>query len=146
MAYISMKQIKYGSSEYDKELSLRDEVLRKPLGKSIYEEDLKCEKDDIHLGAFTDDELIGVLILTPLNKTDVKMRQVAVREEYRNQGIGRGLVKYAEHMAKGKLFNRIVINARETAVSFYEKLDYVKYGDRFLELSIPHYKMYKDLF
>jgi len=37
----------------------------------------------------------------------------------------------------------MVLNARKTAVGFYEKLGYEKIGEEFPEINIPHYKMRK---
>ena len=38
---------------------LRNEILRKPLGLFFTEEELDKEKDDILMGAFEDDRLLG---------------------------------------------------------------------------------------
>ena len=37
------------------------------------------------------------------------------------------------------------MHARETAVGFYEKLGYKVVGDKFTEVTIPHYVMEKKL-
>jgi predicted GNAT family N-acyltransferase len=95
------------------------------------------------LGAFENNILVGVLILTKLSSVEVKMRQVAVLENRQNQNIGYKLVKFSEEYAKEAGYLKIVLNARKTAVGFYEKLGYEKFGDEFLEINIPHYKMLK---
>lgn len=80
---MEIKQIEFDSSDYHKELILRDEVLRKPLGMSLFDENLTMEATDVHFGAFVNDRLIAVLLLTKLTDTDIKMRQVAVDENFR---------------------------------------------------------------
>ena len=40
---IEFRQIKYKSADYDRELALRHQVLRVPLGMSLYNEDLSAE-------------------------------------------------------------------------------------------------------
>jgi len=40
-----IKEIKYGSKEYQQVLELRNKVMRLPLGLNIYDEDLSEEKD-----------------------------------------------------------------------------------------------------
>src|ERR1035437_3760589 len=93
---IEIREIIYCSKDYTNELELRDEVLRKPLGMSLFDENLEKEKNDIHIGAFMNNKLVGVLILTQLNANDIKMRQVAVDESARSQNVGREMVWYAE--------------------------------------------------
>lgn len=142
---VQMKAIVYDSEEYAMELEVRDGVLRRPLGMSLYAENLEAEKADFHIGAFINNTLVGVLILTRLNEENVKMRQVAVTEAWRSNGIGRELVRFAEKYSQNMGYSTILLNARETAVTFYEKLGYEKLGDVFNEINIPHYKMRKNL-
>lgn len=142
---ILIKEIDYNSGEYSQELALRDNVLRKPLGMSLYDEDLSAEIRDFHLGAFIDNTLVGVLILTKLNSGEIKMRQVAIDNRYQSKKIGSRLVIFAENYAADNGFPSIVLNARKTAVEFYERLGYTKISDEFLEINIPHFKMFKKL-
>ena len=46
-------------------LRLRYEMLRKPLGLSFDQEELEKEKDDVLMGAFEDDRILGCCLLTP---------------------------------------------------------------------------------
>ena len=73
------------------------------------------------------------------------MRQVAVTEARQGKGIGRAMVEFSERFARERGFFRITMNARETAVPFYEKLDYERSGERFEQKTIPHWKMQKEL-
>lgn len=142
-AEIQIREIKHDSEEYTKELQLRDEVLRKPLGLSLYDDHLEAERNDIHIGAFLNNNLVGVLILTRLNNDDVKMRQVAVDEKWRDKKIGSEIVHYAEEYSRNRGYLNMVLNSRKVAVGFYEKLGYKKTSEEFLEVNIPHYKMCK---
>jgi len=142
---IKIKVIRYNSEEYSQELQLRDEVLRKPLGMSLYDENLDAEMDDFHVGAFVNNQLVGVLILTKLNAGDVKMRQFAVAEKWQGKKIGTEMVVFAEEYSRHKGYSTIVLNARKSAAGFYEKLGYEKISEEFLEINIPHYKMRKKL-
>lgn len=143
MEQLMFKEIAYQSLEYHSEIVLRDRILRKPLGLSLYHEKLDHEQYDIHLGAFQNGILVGVLILTKLENGDYKMRQVAVDEHFQGKGIGKRLVLYAEEYARKKGTERIVLHARNTAVSFYEKLGYQTVGEEFMEVTLPHKKMFK---
>ena len=140
---VVIREIAYDSQEYSNELKLRDEVLRKPLGMSLYDESLEAEKNDIHIGAFINNDIVGVLILTRLNANDVKMRQVAVKELMQSKNIGSKMVCYAEENAKNRGYKNMLLNARKTAVEFYKKLGYETISDEFLEINIPHFKMSK---
>ncbi len=137
--------IKYGSSQYEDELRLRDDVLRKPLGLSLFAENLDAEKRDTHIGAFIEGSLVGVLVLAPCREGCFKMRQVAVSAPLRRHGIGRQLVAYAEAYACDTGHREIVLNARRTAEAFYRHLGYSAVGSEFTEVGIPHIKMRKEL-
>ncbi|MFW6287603.1 MAG: GNAT family N-acetyltransferase [bacterium] len=140
-----LKIIDYNSADYEEELKLRDEVLRKPLQMSIYNEDLSGDKTDIHLGVYIGNDLVGCLLLKELDNQTFKMRQVAVKPEYRGKGIGRKMVEYTENYAIENGYSKINLHARKNAIGFYEKLGYRIIGDEFLELRIPHHKMEKNL-
>ena len=142
---IEIRLIVYGSEEYMRELELRDEVLRKPIGLSIFDDHLEKETKDYHIGAFRNEVLVGILILTDINNDQIKVRQVAVDELFRGKHIGTKLTIYADDLAKRLDYKRIILNARKTAVEFYEKLGYLKEGDEFLEVGIPHFRMHRPL-
>ena len=142
---MQIKEFGFNSEEYRNELELRDKVLRKPLGMNLYDENLEADKNDVHIGAFINKRMVGVLILTGLNSKDIKMRQVAVDDDFRAMKIGTEMVRFAEEYSKKKGYSTMLLNARKTAVAFYEKMGYTKMSGEFLEINIPHYKMSKNL-
>lgn len=136
--------IEFATPEYDEAVALRHEVLRKPLGLEFLPEQLAAEWSDIHLAAFdTTGKMVAILLLTPVNDQEVKMRQVAVAMEQQGRGLGAALVAQSEEIARSMNFNKMTLHARETAVPFYLRLGYEKVGDLFEEVSIPHFKMIK---
>lgn len=136
--------IEFATPEYDEAVALRYEVLRKPLGLEFMPEQLAAEWSDIHLAAFdSTGKMVAILLLTPVNDQEVKMRQVAVATEQQGRGLGAALVAQSEEIARSMNFNKMTLHARETAVPFYLRLGYEKVGDLFEEVSIPHYKMIK---
>ena len=139
------KIIAYGSEDYAQALALRDQLLRKPLGLSLYDEDLSDEKNDYHLGIFTGDALDAVLVLIPKDRATLQMRQVAVRENRQGQHLGARLVAFAESFAATQGFTRIVLNARQTAEAFYHKQGYTTVSEPFVELGIGHVRMEKSM-
>ena len=140
---VDIRIITYGSDDYDAELQLRDKVLRKPLGMSLFEEDLSRDKADIHIAVFYDNVLVGCLLLLPVAENVLKMRQVAVDEAFRSNGLGGLMVDFAEEYAQKQGYKKIELNARETALAFYERHNYSVTGEQFFEVGIPHRKMLK---
>ena len=139
-------EILFGTQEYAAAVRLRYEVLRQPLGLEYAPEQLAEEYAQYHLAAFLESgELTGYLNLTPVDASTVKMRQVAVDTAWQGRGIGKALVLASEQLAVRMGFSRMVLHARETAVSFYLRLGYAIAGDRFEEVTIPHFSMEKDL-
>ena len=140
-----LKQIDHGTQEYDKMIKLRDEILRKPLKLSFDNEELEKEKDDILIGAFEEDKILGCCMLKKIDKHTVRLRQMAVANNLQGKGIGATMMNYAENVARDAGYKRIIMHARKTAIGFYEKLGYTLSGHEFIEVSIPHFVMEKRL-
>jgi predicted GNAT family N-acyltransferase len=126
--------------------ALRHKILREPLGLNLYEEDLAAEHDQIAIGAFHDDILIGCLMLVLHPKeNNVKLRQMAVDASFQGLGIGKKLMLFAHQFLLDNEVKSIVLHARKNALGFYSKLGYTSFGDEFLEVNIPHIAMRIDL-
>jgi predicted GNAT family N-acyltransferase len=142
---IHCKVIDFGTPEYSSEIELRDLVLRQPLNLEFYAEDLAQEYNSLHLVAEQNGTILATMLLTPSSDKQIKMRQVAVHPDAQGQGFGSKLVAFAEQVSKRRGYTKMILNARETAVPFYHRLQYTSLGDRFEEVGIPHYKMEKKL-
>ncbi|WP_238996583.1 GNAT family N-acetyltransferase [Paenibacillus pinistramenti] len=142
---IRLEVIAWGSADYEEAVRLRDRVLRQPLGMSIYNDDLQAERQDIHLLARAGGRAAGVLLLRRIGRDTLQMKQVAVDEAMQGRGIGRRLVGFAEQTALKESARKLMLHARMTAVPFYEKLGYVKTGEPYTEVGIPHWTMFKEL-
>jgi len=140
-----IKQIDHGTMEYHQMVQLRNEVLRKPLGMQFRMEELTSEKDDILIGAFEDETMIGCCLLTKVDKHLVRLRQMAVQNNVQGKGIGATMMNFAENVARDYGYRNMIMHARKTAVGFYEKLGYRVTGSEFEEVTIPHYVMQKQL-
>lgn len=139
-------EISYNTKYYKEACRLRDDILRKPLGMSLYDQNLEEEKDHIHIiGKSSNDEVLAYLQFRLLGDNTAKMQQVAVRKKNQANGIGRRLVNHSEQFIKNIGVKFIVLHAREPVIGFYEKLGYQKIGEKFLEVTIPHYKMKKPI-
>lgn len=136
----------HSSPEYWQEVELRRRILRNPLGLDFTEEELSKESAETHIVALDGDRVVGCLVMVPQNCSIVKMRQVAVEPELQGQNIGSLMVGASEDWAKQSNYSQIELNARDTAVNFYLRLGYKIVGEPFVEVTIPHRKMVKDLF
>jgi predicted GNAT family N-acyltransferase len=142
---MAIRELAHGSPEYWETVELRDSVLRKPLGLRCSAEDLAGEKDSHHFACYRGERMVACLVLRPLEGGDVKMRQVAVARDLQRRGIGKLLVEYCEAWARNAGYRRVTLHARETVVPFYENSGYAKQGERFEEVTIPHWAMEKCL-
>jgi ribosomal protein S18 acetylase RimI-like enzyme len=140
-----LKIIDHGSKEYQQMVDLRRQVLRKPLGLEFTEEELGKEKEDMLIGAFEDDQMLGCCMLTQVEPDKVRLRQMAVVSGLQGKGIGRVLMQFAENLARDRGYKKITMHARKSAVGFYEKQGYKLVGQEFEEVTIPHYVMEKAL-
>jgi len=132
-------------SEYQKALALRQKILRDPLRLTITKDDLKGEERDIHIGGFYKEELTACCILSPVQKIQMKVRQVAVDDKCQGMGIGTHLMEYAENQAIRNGSESIILHARKNVMPWYVSLGYEVIGEEFLEVGIPHVKMFKNL-
>lgn len=142
---VEIRELPFGSPEQEASVALRREILRTPLGLDYSAEYLREEANDIHLGAFLHDALIGVVLLRPLNDDCVQMRQLAVRVSNQGQGIGTKLIAKAEDVARSRSARQMMLHARITAVPLYRKLGYERVGEPFEEVTIVHFEMRKRL-
>ncbi len=139
-------EVEFGTPAHDETVKLRDDILRKPLGLAFTPEQLSKEYADIHLACYNSQhDLVGCLVLARLDNKELKMRQVAVREDCQRMGIGQFMVEESENIAQRDGFEKMVLHARNTAVPFYLKLDYKKIGKPFTEVKLKHYKMEKTM-
>jgi predicted GNAT family N-acyltransferase len=142
---MALKQIDHGTKEYQQMVKLRNDILRAPLGLQFSPEELEKEKEDILIGAFDDDEMLACCLLTKAGNNCLRLRQMAVQNNLQGKGIGASMMNFAELIARDKGYKKLIMHARETAIGFYEKLGYKVVGDRFTEVTLPHFIMEKKL-
>ena len=139
-------EIEFGTPQFDQAMDLRTRILRIPLNMEFHVKDIELEWNDFHFGLILPSfKLVACVTMQPVRDHVLKMRQVAVDEHYQGQGYGKYLVRQTENWCKDRHFKEIELNARETAVSFYQGMDYEIIGDMFEEVGIPHYKFKKKI-
>ena len=140
-----IKQIDHGTKEYQQMVELRNEILRKPLGLVFDPEELARENEDILIAAFEEDKMLGCCLLTKVDSQCVRLRQMAVQNNLQGKGIGSAMMNYAENVARDAGYNKVIMDARKTAIGFYEKLGYKVTGNEFEEITVHHLIMEKKL-
>ena len=124
----------------------RWELLRKPLGMS--KESLKDDREDssYHLMGINDENDVIASGRVHFNdKKEAQIRYMAVKDNYKRKGIGSEIVIKLEDYASSKGAIRMVLNARENALSFYLSLGYIEKGPYQSDTGIPHSRMEKNL-
>ena len=140
------REISFASDQYLHARALRDAVLRAPLGLPLSADDLRGEADQLHFGLFGGDgELVACVTAIVMSADHAKIRQTAIAPACQGQGLGRRIMTELEAALAARSFVSLSLHARSTAVGFYEKLGYTAVGDEFIEVTIPHRKMVKQL-
>lgn len=108
----------------------------------------EIEMDDrdphcIHLLALSGDEAIATARID-IGKSG-KVGRLAVRSDWRRQGIGRSLMEHCHEIAARHGLAEVWCHAQVTAVPFYESLGYRITGGPFEEAGIEHRPMAKQL-
>ena len=142
---MALKILDYGSKEYQQMVKLRDDMLRKPLGLGFSAQELENEKENMLIGAFEDEDMLGCCMLVEEKGDTVRLRQVAVLNDLQGKGIGRALINFAENLARDRGYKIISMHARKGTTVFFEKMGYKITSPEFIEITIQHYIMQKQL-
>lgn len=128
--------------EYFDYYSFRWQMLRKPWGNEKGSEQDELENNAFHRIALHDDIIIACGRLHLVEATTAQIRYMAVSEDFQQQGIGKLILLSLEEIAKHHQANKIILNARESAVGFYEKQGYSILSETHtLFNTIKHFKM-----
>jgi predicted GNAT family N-acyltransferase len=120
-------------------------ALLNPIGIPASYIDRENEKNDIFIGAFEAEEIVGCCVLTKKTDSVVQLRQMAVREDHREKRIGAAIIFFAEETARHEGYSVLMMHARDVVIGFYEKSGYEIAGEQFFEVGIGHHKMRKRL-
>ena len=132
--------------EWQNYFNFRWELLRKPLGMSKESLEDDIEDSSYHLMGINDEnDVIASGRVHFNNKKEAQIRYMAVKDSYKRRGIGSEIVIKLEDYASSKGAIRMVLNARENALSFYLSLGYIEKGPYQSDTGIPHSRMEKNL-
>lgn len=133
--------------------SLRQQILR-PMQTL---EEMKWPRDDdqktLHLGAWADDRLVGIVTLypqpmpmDPQRPQTWQLRGMAVDSQFQGQGIGKLLVKEAISQLQYRGVQTLWCDARVSACEFYKSMKFVVISKPYEKPPVgPHVLMKLDL-
>jgi predicted GNAT family N-acyltransferase len=142
---IEIVEAPFGSDLYRQSLTLREAILRAPLGLKLTGAELGDDAARVHFCAIFDGAVVGTVSLKRLDQETLQLRQMAVAEGRRRERIGARLLARAEDWARWEGYQLIVLHARLGAEGFYAKYGYLPQGEPFDENTVPHIRMTKRL-
>lgn len=113
-----------------------------PLELEMDEYDDLNRNDVVALAAYSDQELIGTARYLIKGK-QYKIGRVAVKKEFRGQGVGAKLLNTIEIQAQNNGIDSMILGAQLGAQAFYAQLGYEPYGPIFDDAGIDHVMMKK---
>ena len=139
---IKIKLINTKDPLYQQERELRNKVLLRPIGIPDHAWEMNDETS-WHFVAVQNEEVIGCVVLFPLDNSgqQTQLKQMAVENNYQGKGIGKLLVNELLSFCKMKGIKEVVCHARDNSVKLYLSLGFEIYGDSFVEVGIPHSHM-----
>lgn len=133
-------------SDWSKYYALRFEVLREPWNQPLGSEMLEDDPSAMHAMIVEDEQVLAVARLHQAAEGLGQVRCVAVAGNQQGKGLGKKLMLFLEEKAKQEGLSRIILEARENAVPFYESLGYKVTKESYLLFgAIQHYTMEKSL-
>ena len=133
-------------------LNLRSKILRNNLDPNLCRFPGDKEINSFHIGAFNGNTLIGgvSVMKNECKKKELpncfQLRGLFVDKEFQHNGIGKTIVNFVENRLRDSGVNYLWMNARESAVLFYLKLNYSNSKISYVRNEIGlHYLMYKKL-
>lgn len=144
MEEVVLKEIRYGSTEYEMTRELRNRIMRAPIGLSIYDQDYTFEVNSRIVGAFADSKMLGCSIVGKMDG-EYCLDFLCIDDKIQKSGIGSILLLDVERWIRKQGIPLLILEARVTAQKFYEKHGYEPYGEIYLMENSPidHIRMRK---
>lgn len=131
--------------EWDDYYRLRYLVLRKPLGQTEGSERNEGDLTGEHFALYEDDVLRAIARLDTYAPTISQVRFVAVDTSIQGKGYGKLIMEAVENRSKETGNTKMILHARDYAVPFYEKLNYIIVEKSYKLFDVlQHYLMEKE--
>lgn len=132
------------TAEWESYYDLRYRILREPFGKPKGSERNEGDETGQHFALFENGLIQAVARLDQLEAGIFQVRFVAVDTEIQGKGYGKKIMEAVEFTCKEHKAQKIVLHARDYALPFYEKLNYVLIGKSYKLFDVlQHYEMEK---
>ena len=143
MRQLTVKLVDYNSQEFQQACELRYKLFfaQHNLPKHIVT-DLK-QADYFHTAIAIDNKVVAYGQLVPHEDKIYQICQMVVMPEYQRQNLGKEILLFLIDIAKQEQAIALTLNARLTAVGFYQKLGFQTHGSSFPSSTtgIPHITM-----
>ncbi len=120
--------------------ALRDEVF---VGEQNVPPELERDEEDahaLHIVATDNGVTVGCARVL-LSATDAHIGRVAVKKEWRGQGIGAAVCRFVIDHCRERGILALWLNSQLHAAPFYQKLGFSPQGETFLDAGIEHVRM-----
>ncbi len=133
-------------ADWQRYYQLRWQILRAPWLQAKGSEQDEFEADAYHLMLTTAaGELVAIGRLHRLSADSAQVRYMAVAPEWQGQGAGAAVLQGLEHYAISQGYRQLWLNARDSALGFYQKLGYQVVAAAPNQFGIKHQRMQKTL-
>ncbi|CAM5208810.1 bifunctional GNAT family N-acetyltransferase/hotdog fold thioesterase [Alishewanella longhuensis] len=134
------------AAEWQAYYQLRWQVLRAPWHQPLGSEQDELEAQSVHLMLVADNgDIAAVGRLHCLDSSTAQVRYMAVAEAWQGQGAGAIILQGLEQQAVALGVKTVVLNARESAITFYAKQGYLVLAAAPSQFGINHQRMQKSL-
>lgn len=86
----------------------------------------KYLKDSDVYGLKVDEEIVSVAVILHISKNELELKNLVTKEEYRNKGYAKKLLKSLCSNYKQK-YNKMIVGTTENNIPFYVKQEFDKY-------------------
>ncbi|WP_294578594.1 GNAT family N-acetyltransferase [uncultured Thomasclavelia sp.] len=136
-------QYNYGKKDFDAAKMIRQKVF-------VEEQGFSNEFDEIddkayHLVIYQDNLPLATGRMYPKDDQTMILGRIAVLKPYRKHHLGSKIVIGLEDKARELGYMKTELSAQQQAMSFYQKLGYISYGDVYYDEWCPHVSMSKQL-
>ncbi|HIL73405.1 MAG TPA: GNAT family N-acetyltransferase [Verrucomicrobia bacterium] len=134
-------------SEFVAYYELRWRVLRKPWGQPSGSERDELDAAATHVAGY--DEAKRLVCVGRLHDVETgvgQVRYMAVEEPMRGRGLGQAVLDELERLAKRQGMTAIRLDARESAVGFYQRNGYVTEGEGHTLFGVVHHSKMRKQF
>lgn len=128
---IAVQLIEYQSFEYQQACKLRYRLFYNehglPWDAVIDSSDARC----FHVAVILQSSLVAYGQLSESNHSNYQIKQMVVEPSYQKQGLGKQILFTLLNLAKQQGAAEITLNARLSAIGFYQKLNFKICGTEF---------------